>query len=219
MQVLRTVFFLLVLGNLLLFVWGQGYFGKAGSGGEAERLSAQIDPGRLHIVGKGVPPAIKVEPPREACRALAGLEREAADKLVALFSGNEAQFKIEQRPHLDPQSWWLHIPPSPNSAQAEKKAAELTKLGVKDFFVVRESGPNLNAISLGLYKNEASAKDYLEALQKKKVRSARIQVREAASDKIIIEVRGDVERLTRAMTDLPAEFTAYPKTECASIRP
>ena len=69
MQVLRTVFFLLVLGNLLLFVWGQGYFGPTSGGGEAERLAAQIEPDRLRIAGKDVPLPKMVEPPREACRA------------------------------------------------------------------------------------------------------------------------------------------------------
>ena len=72
MQVLRTLFFLLVLGNLLLFAWGQGYFGAAGGSGEAERLAAQIEPGRLRIAGKGLPLPKAAEPPREACRALAG---------------------------------------------------------------------------------------------------------------------------------------------------
>jgi hypothetical protein len=97
MQVLRTLFFLLVLGNLLLFVWGQGYFGAAGGSGEAERLAAQIEPDRLRIAGKGVPLPKAAEPPREACRALAGLEREAADKLVELISGRDAQLKIDRR--------------------------------------------------------------------------------------------------------------------------
>ncbi len=219
MQVLRTFFFLLVLGNLLLFVWDQGYFGKAGSGGESERLSAQIDPDRVRIAGKGAPPAAALEPSREVCRALTGLEREAADKLAALLSGREAQLRIEQRPHLGPQSWWLHIPPSANGAQAEKKAAELTRLGVKDFFIVRESGPNQYAISLGLYKSEESAKAYLDVLQKKKVKSARIQVREAAGDKIVVEVRGNAEQLAKAMADLPPEFASVPKAECAAAKP
>lgn len=219
MQVLRTAFFLLVLGNLLLFAWGQGYFGKAGGGGESERLTAQIDPGRLHIAGRAVPPAAAVEPPKEACRALAGLEREAADKLIELLAGRDAQLRIDRRPHNEPSSWWLHIPPLPNSAQADKKAAELTGLGVKDFFIVRESGPNQYAVSLGLYKSEESAKAYFDVLQKKKVRSARIQVREAAGDKIVVEVRGNADRLAKAMADLPTEFMAVPKAECAAAKP
>ncbi len=219
MQVLRTAFFLLVLGNLLLFVWGQGYFGNSGSGGEAERLSAQIDPDKVRIAGKGAPPARTQEPPREACRAVSGLEQEAAGKLVELLAGRDAQLRIAQRPLAEPKSWWLHIPPSPNGAQADKKAAELSKLGVKDFYVVRESGPNQYAISLGLYKSEESAKAYFDALQKKRVKTARIQVREAAGDKVVVEVRGHADRLAKAMAELPPEFMSDTKAECAAAKP
>ncbi|MBK6632624.1 MAG: SPOR domain-containing protein [Betaproteobacteria bacterium] len=219
MQVLRTAFFLLVLGNLLLFVWGQGYFGNAGSGGEAERLSAQIDSGKVSIAGKGVPPARMAELPREACRALTGLEPDAAGKLVELLAERDAQLRINQRPLQEPKSWWLHIPPSPNGAQADKKAAELSKLGVKDFYVVREAGPNQYAISLGLYKSEESAKAYFDVLQKKKVKTARIQVREAAGDKMVVEIRGSADKLTRALADLPPEFMTATKADCAAAKP
>lgn len=218
MQVLRTLFFLLVLGNLLLFVWGQGYFGTAG-GGEAERLSAQIEPDRLRIAGKGEPLPKAAEPPREACRALAGLERETAGKLIELLSSRDALLKMEQRALDEPKSWWVSIPPLPNSAQADKKAAELSRLGVKDFYIVRESGPNQYAVSLGLFKSEEAAKGYLDALLKKNVKSARMQSRETAGDNSVVEVRGSADRLARAMADLPPEFAAAQKTECAAVKP
>lgn len=218
MQVLRTLFFLLVLGNLLLFVWGQGYLGPTGGGSEGERLSAQIEPGRLRIAGQGAPPAT-AEPQREECRALAGLEHEAAGRLVQLLSGRDPEIRIDQHVSDESKSWWVNIPPQPNGAQADKKAAELSKLGVKDFYVVRESGPNQYAISLGLFKNESSAKDYLAALQKKNVKSARILFREEAGGKSVVEVRGGPDRLARALADLPAEFTAVQKAECAAAKP
>lgn len=218
MQVLRTLFFLLVLGNLLLFVWGQGYFGTAG-GGEAERLSAQIEPEKLRIAGKGAPPATAAAPSLDECRALAGLEREAAGKLADLISGRDAQLKVDQRALEEPKSWWVHIPPQSNGAQADRKAAELSKLGVKDFYVVRESGPNQYAVSLGLYKSEEAAKDSLAALQKKGVKSARILARETAGDRMVVEVRGKPDRLSKALAELPAEFSAAQKAECAAARP
>jgi hypothetical protein len=220
MQVLRTVFFLLVLGNLLLFAWGQGYFGASG-GGEAERLSAQIDPAKLRIVGHGAPPPAKAtEPPREACRALTGLEREAAGKLAELLAGRDAQIKIEQRALEEPKSWWVHIPPLPNGAQADKKAAELSKLGIKDFYVVREGGANQYAISLGLFKSEEGAKDSLAVLQKKGVKSARILGRDAvAGDKSVIEVRGSADSLAKAFENLPPEFAAAQRADCAGAKP
>lgn len=217
MQVLRPLFLLLVLGNLLLFAWGQGYLGTTADG-EAERLAAQIEPDRLRLVGKGVPLPRAVEPPPEACRALAGLEREAADKLVALISGRDAQLKVERRVPDEPKSWWVHIPPLPDGAQAAKKAAELSRLGVKDYYVMRESGPNQYAISLGLFKSEEAAKGYLAALLKKNVKAARMQTRDAAGKKAVVEVRGSADRLAQALADLPPEFAAAP-AECATVKP
>lgn len=218
MRVLRTVFFLLVLGNLLLFAWGQGYFGATGVG-EPERLSAQIGPDKLRIAGKGTPPAMAAAPPRNECRALAGLEREAAGRLVELLAGRDAQLKVELRALEEPKSWWVHIPPQPNGAQADKKAAELSKLGIKDFYVVRESGPNQFAISLGLFKSEEGAKEYLGGLQKKGVKSARTLARETAGDKMIVEVRGSAEQLAKGLAELPADFAAAQKAECLAAKP
>lgn len=218
MRILRTIFFLLVLGNLLLFVWGQGYFGTA-SGGEAERMSTQIEPDKLRIAGKAAPPAVAAALPRNECRGLAGLEREAAGKLAELLAGRDAQLKIEQRALEEPTSWWVHISPQPNGAQADKKAAELSKLGIKDFYVVRESGPNQFAVSLGLFKNEEGAKEYLGSLQKKGVKSARILARETASDKMIVEVRGSADQLAKGLSELPAEFAALQKVDCLAAKP
>jgi hypothetical protein len=226
MQVLRTVFFLLVLGNLLLFARGQGYLGATAADGEAERLAAQIEPGKLRIVGNGAPPAraaaspeSAAPPPREECRALAGLERESADRLAVLLSGRDAQLQVTQRALDEPRSWWVHIPPLPNGAQAEKKAAELADLGVEDFYVVRTSGPNRHAISLGLYKSEESANARLKSLGRKNVKSARIQVREAAGDKSVVEVRGTPQQLAKALAELPPEFSGLSGADCAAARP
>jgi hypothetical protein len=219
MQVLRTTFFLLVLGSLLLFVWGQGYLGAPGGSGEPERLAAQLQPEKLKIVSKGEPPPKAAEPPREECRALEGLDHESAAKLAALLTGRDAQLKVAQRTQEEPQSWWVHIPPLPNSAQADKKAAELGKLGIKDFYVVREKGANQYALSLGLFRSEESAKEYLAALAKKNVKSARIQQREAAGDRSFVEVRGTAEQVAKALTELPPEFAGAHPAACVAAKP
>ncbi len=218
MQVLRTLFFLLVLGNLLLFAWGQGYFGAAGGSGEAERLAGQIEPDKLRIVGKGTVPK-PAESAQEQCRTVTGLAHDMAGKLAELLTGRDGQLKVVQRSLAEPVSWWVHIPPLQNAIQADRKAAELGKLGIRDFYVVRESGSSQYAISLGLFKNERSAKDYLDVLQKKNVKTARILVREATGEKVVVEVRGTAERLTKALSDLPTEYFAAAAGECSAEKP
>ena len=98
-------------------------------------------------------------------------------------------------------------------APAEQRA------GIKDFYVVREAGPNQYAISLGLYKSEESANNYLNALLKKSVKSARIQVRVAAGDKSVVEIRGTPQQLVKALADLPQAFSGVSKADCAAAKP
>ncbi len=213
MKAIRATFFLLVLANLLLFAYGQGYFGRAGSG-EADRLASQLEPERIRIVGKGQAPA-PVEAPREECRAFAGLAAEPAQQLVDLLRGRDGQLQLAQRPLEEPTSWWVHIPPQSNRQQADKKAVELKELGIQEFFVVQEDGPNRYAVSLGLYKSAQGAKDRLETLQRQGVRSARIEARETPGDKLVVEARGTAERLNKALAGLPVEFAAASAGVCA----
>ena len=101
---------------------------------------------------------------------------------------------------------------------ADKKAAELKKLGLEAFLVVQESGPNQFAVSLGLYKSEQGARERLAAVQGKGARSARIQVRESPTDKMLVEVRGPLERFARALADLPADLDAPTPADCGTAR-
>lgn len=214
MRVLRTIFFLMVLGNLLLFAYAGGYL-FAGRDGEPDRLGAQIDPGAIRVVSRGSPPAAGA-PPREICRAVSGTAPLQA--LADLLRGRDGSLAIAMRPVDAPGSWWVFVPPQKNRRDADKKAAELKKLGIADLYVVQESGANQFAVSLGLYKSEQGARERLEAVQGKGVRSARIQVREAPTDKVLVEVRGPAERVVRVLAELPAEYAALQPADCAGVR-
>jgi len=87
-------------------------------------------------------------------------------------------------------SYWVHIPPLKNKREAESKVAELKKLGVKDFFVMQESGANNLAISLGLFSTEGAAESVLEALKEKGVRSAKMIERPGKPAQVHLELRG-----------------------------
>ncbi len=53
---MRLAFFVLLLANVLLFVWGQGSLGTQNEGREPERLSQQLTHEKLRIV-PGTAPA------------------------------------------------------------------------------------------------------------------------------------------------------------------
>ncbi len=70
--------------------------------------------------------------------------------------------------------YWVYIPPLKSPAQIKKKIEQLKKFEVEDYFVMKEAGVWKNSISLGLFKTEESAKNYLSKLREQGVRSAKI---------------------------------------------
>ena len=59
---MRVLVFLLVLVNLLFFVWTQGYFGVPANQ-DAFRMQQQMNAEQLTVIGRGDPPQL---PPAEA---------------------------------------------------------------------------------------------------------------------------------------------------------
>ncbi|MDR0997189.1 MAG: hypothetical protein LBL69_05970 [Zoogloeaceae bacterium] len=131
--------------------------------------------------------------PSASCLRITGGKPE--DQVWLGISARGAGFDVRE---VARTVWWVHIPEQPDRVGAERKAAELQQLGVKDFFIVHE-GEHKNAISLGVFSREAGAKEHLAALRKQKVRSAIIARRE--SPQTVREIIGD-----------PAKLAAWQKT-------
>jgi len=47
---MRIAFLVLLLANVILFMWGQGYLGTQDVGREPGRMAQQVAPEKLHIV-------------------------------------------------------------------------------------------------------------------------------------------------------------------------
>jgi hypothetical protein len=83
-------------------------------------------------------------------------------------------YKTKQRTVEHNTGYWVYIGPMKSSALVVKKVAQLKKMDIKDYFVVKESGVWKNSISLGIFKTEDAAKKYLAKLQEQGVRSAKV---------------------------------------------
>lgn len=129
------------------------------------------------------------------CVAWPSLTASEADRLSALLSEKFDDFRQSRK--LTPATsaaWWVFIPPQASKAEADKKASELKKLGVSDFFVIQDSGPNRWAVSLGVFSAEAGANGRLAELKTKGVRSARVGPRNPRDASQTFEARGPAER-------------------------
>ncbi len=223
---MRITVFLLLLANLLLFVWTQGYLG-ASDNPDARRLAQQLVPERVSIVSRGEPPrptskktdAEKVldnggdKKPVESCQLWSQLVAGDADQVERLLADRFAALKVKRNTVGEITGYWVFIPPLASREEANRKVVELQELGVKDYFIVSSSGPSPLAISLGTYRNEDAAKARLEALRARGVRSARVGERRSEAALTQLEVHGpavELDALRRAIVVLLPKAGAAP---------
>jgi hypothetical protein len=202
---MRALVFLLILANLLFFVWTQGYFG-APANPDAIRLQQQLLADQISIVARGEPPparTAKVEKPAEkpaekpvenllesACLQWADLTVADADRLERLLSEKFPAFKASRSAVTRSASYWVFIPPSANRQAAEKKGEELKRLGVPEFFIVQDAGPTHLAISLGIFSSLEAANERHGALRALGVRSARVGERNLKAALTLVVANG-----------------------------
>lgn len=216
---MKAFVFLLVLGNVLFYAFGAGYFGQS-ERPDAGRLNQQVSPERMRIVSRGEPPAlpagkapepvasevtaekpeaespeVKPVPPAKVvsgddCVAWNRLSLGDVERVGTTLAGKFGDFKWVRKPiNGDGASWLVYIPPMADKAEADKKAGELRDLGVTDFFPIQD-GPNRFAISLGIFSAEKGAQERLADLKSRGVRSARTSVRPGKEGYLRLEATG-----------------------------
>lgn len=240
---MKTLVFLLLLGNLLFYAFAEGYFGK-GEGPDAARVGQQLYPERMHIVSRGDAPEEKhassrngtspkpVEPkpvaavpeapdapvaaaPMPVCLAWSHLNAADADRLSGILKERFAQYSVSRQVvPAEGNGWWVFIPPQAGKSEAEKKAGELRQLGVNDYFIVQE-GVSRYAISLGVFSSEKGAQERLTELKAKGVRSAKITQRPGKDDTIAVKATGPAA----ARAELEAALSqSLPKLSAADCK-
>ena len=139
------------------------------------------------------------------------------------FDAQLAQLKLPVKPVVrsiqEAISHMVYIPAQDGRDGAERKAAELRRLGIQDFYVMPESqaNPALRwAISLGVFKTEEAAKAYIGQLITQGVRTARIMARTASTGKQVYQWR-DIDAATKSALDgLKAKFPDQDMRSCAN---
>jgi hypothetical protein len=213
--VARVVFLLLILANLVFFVWAQGYLGGTEDAGrEPARLQAQIQPERLNVKHPdAAPPSVPQAAAAAStvvasvCRRVGPLTAADADKLKKSLLAKGIAVTANA---VEEYSYWVYIPPLGGKDALDKKTQELKQLGVADFFIVNDDGANRGAISLGLFHQESAAKELIQLLAKKGVRTAKIGTKVRKTDKALLDVRGAQELLDASLAGEAGQTVACP---------
>ena len=202
---MRTFFLLAVLANVAIFAYLR--FIESRSGADAQIALLQISPEKVKLVKAGaVPPAANREKPAlsAVCVEWGAFAKEETARAAAALAPLDLGKRLVQR-ELG-ASYWVYIPPLKSRADADKKAGEVRALGITEFYVVLEPGPAQFAISLGVFKTEEAANNYLAQLRPKGVRSAIVAPYGVAATTFVIREPGDA--VTAKLAELKAEFPA-----------
>lgn len=212
---MRIAVLLLVIANLAWWGAAQLRIG-APAGGEPERLAQQIEPERLRIVARGIPPpaaaplaetaATNASSTRSetqtsavelACIAYGGLTDDLADVIVPTVTRRTPELMVTRdRDDVHVSGHRVQINRLGSRAAAERKGRELRDLGVTDYTIVGSGGNWV--VSLGVFGGEPAARNRLNELRKQGVRSADVQAITYPDTRSRVTVSGAAEAVSRA---------------------
>ena len=199
---MRVIFFLLLLANI--GVAGYAWYASRQANPDAGLVDQQLNADRIRITTAR--PMVPAVPPKAACLEWGSFG--AADVKPAQAALDALQLGNRVSAH-DVQvlvGFWVYIPPLSSKADIDRKIAELRKLGVQEYYAVDAPGSMHNAISLGIFKTEDAANKYLDSLQQKGVRSARVGSREHRVTQTAFVVRDPDVALTAKLAELRLQF-------------
>ena len=241
---MRALFLILLLANVVFFAWARLIAGGGSgadpaplarqiepeklrivSPEELARLSTPkpaVAAAAAPAPGAPTPPAAAVAPtPAQAplkCLEWGSFAAADAARAQEALEPLALGERVTQRKANETASWWVFIPPQTRAANprqaAQRKAGELKSLGVTDYFVVQEDGPNRWAVSLGVFRSEEAAQARLASLHAQGVRSARIGPRESRTPKVWLQVKGVDPALEGRLQELARQIDGSELREC-----
>lgn len=206
---LKLFFWLLLIANGALFIAHRGYLDtNAAERHEPTRMAQQLHPEMLTILRPGsekqVTPARPAPAPTTiACTEIGNFNTTEAHKFeIQLARLNLPTLPVPRRVQ-EASGYTVYIPSRDGKAGADRKATELRRLGIQDFYVLSESYPNPAlrwAISLGVFKTETAAKAHIGRLTPQGVRGMRLIGRHGASTRQAYQWR-NIDTATKAVLD------------------
>lgn len=214
---LRVLILLLLLANAAYFSWSQGLLAAWGIAptqqSEPQRIAQQIRPEAVRVLPGDEARRIEVSAAPKPTECLqAGLFGDAeADSLKqALDSWPGGSWSLE--PAVEPARWIVYMGKYPNADAAEKKKAELRQLGVS--FEAISNTSLEPGISLGGYPTEAAAKQQLQALSQKGVRTAKVVQERGETRGQSLKLAAVDDSLRPRLDDLKSALNGKPLRTC-----
>lgn len=209
---MRIVLLLLVLVNLGYYAWSQ--FWISPQAGDAHLVDQQMNREAIRILKPGQVEAARRDAPKvTACMELVTfnlVDVAKVDEQLASLGNRVSQRRVD-----DTANWWVFMPPQGGREAALKKVAELKRLGIEELFVLQDDPKAPFAISLGVFRSEESARNRLEQLRERGVRTAQVGRRPTAVQRVVYEVRAVDDAAAARLNAVKAAWPGTELKECA----
>ena len=215
---LRLLVLLLLLANAAYFAWSQDMLAGIGLAPaqqrEPQRVAQQIRPEAVRIIPGEE--ARRIEVAASALRAPECLQAgpftdaEALALREALGTWPQGSWTLE--PGTEPARWIVYMGKYPDAPSVEKKRAELRAINVS--FEPLGNAELEPGLSLGGYGSEAAAKQQLEALVQKGVRTARVVLERPEARGQVLKLPAVDDGLRPRVDDLKPALAGKPFKPC-----
>jgi hypothetical protein len=236
---LKFFFVCLLLANGALFAYQRGYLDTfLPDGHEPTRASRQLNADKIKLISASeaaaaaaaAAPAVNnapasamdspadaaVKPDVTACTEIGNFAEADAAKFEKQLAGLNLGDRVSKRKIEEVTSHMVSIPAQGSKEGAEKKANELRRLGVTDFFIIKDEGDLQWGISLGVYKTQERAQTRLAQLNKAGVHSARITPFSTTFSKVAFQLRNLDTGAKEALDKIKAGFPQLEMRGCAN---
>lgn len=149
---------------------------------------------------------LSVPPPVSLCMTWGEFSGDNLARADAALATLQLGDKLQRRIVEHVGGYWVYMPPQKNIDQVNRKIEQLRKLGVYDYFVVQEKGEWLHAISLGVFRTEQAAGNFLAALKTKGVRTAKVGERQSRLKFTLFELNGIDEATAEKLRQIQPDF-------------
>lgn len=211
---MRVFLLLLLLANIVFFAWTQ--YSALQAAGETHLVDQQLNREAIRVLSPEQLAAARREPPKTvACMELGSFNiTDAAkvdERLAPLALGSRlAQHRVDES-----ANWWVFMPPQGAREGAQKKVAELKRLGVEEYFILQDDPKLQFAISLGVFRSEEAARNRLEELRTRGVRTAQVGRRPTPVQRVVYEIRAVDDATGARLAEIKAAFPGVELKECA----
>jgi hypothetical protein len=222
---MKLVFLLLLLVNLVLFAWQQGAFGRfTEPGREPERIARQIEAERFRVLSEAEVQKLRERATQnkpagidltvaQSCLEFGDFGPSDAARAEAALATLALGSRMSSRNVEVAGFYMVYLPPFKTRADVDRRADELRKLGVKELLVIGDNGPLRLAIGLGSFRDVDAAKSQLAALEKLGVKGARVSDKPSVVNATRFQLRDLDAAAAQQLATIRKEFPVQ------SIRP